>query len=59
MILDNRYLIANLMKELIEAVRKLREIVAEPDAPAYSGAPRAALRREDLRLICFEFLSGG
>jgi hypothetical protein len=46
-------------KELIEAVRRLKGIVAEPDAPAYSGAPRAVLRREDLRLICFDFLSGG
>ena len=46
-------------QELIEAVRRLKGIVAEPDALAYSGAPRAALRREDLRLICFDFLSGG
>ncbi|MBI4193511.1 MAG: helicase [Betaproteobacteria bacterium] len=47
------------VKGLIEAVRRLKGIVAEPDAPRYDGAPRTALRREDWRLICFDFLSGG
>lgn len=46
-------------KELIEAVRRLKGMVAEPDAPTYGGTPRAPLRREDLRLVCFDFLSGG
>lgn len=49
---------AGQVKVLIEAVRRLRHIVSEP-APAGGEAPRAGLRREDLRLICFDFLSGG
>lgn len=43
---------------LIDAVRKLRYIVSEP-GPINGGASRSGLRREELRLICFEFLSGG
>lgn len=43
---------------LIEAVRNLRKLVTEPES-AYGGKDRIALRREDLHLICFDFLSGG
>lgn len=45
--------------QLIEEVRTLRNMVAEPETGRYSGAERAPLRREDLRLICFDFLAGG
>lgn len=34
-------------------------IVAEPQAAEFGGEERTTIRREDLRLICFEFLSGG
>lgn len=50
---------AGQVNELIEEVRKLRAIVAEPAPAQYGGGERPALRREALRLICFEFLSGG
>ena len=43
---------------LIEAVRKLRNLVTEPES-AYGGKAPVALRPEDLHLICFDFLSGG
>jgi hypothetical protein len=53
------YKSAGQVKQLIEEVRKLRDLLAEPEAPGYEGAGRPPLRREDLRLICFEFLNGG
>ncbi len=46
-------------KQLIEEVRKLRGMLAEPDTAAYHETPRPLLRREELRLICFDFLTGG
>lgn len=49
---------AGQVKTLIEEVRKLRGMVTEPEATPY-GNERKPIRREDLRLICFEFLSGG
>lgn len=49
---------AGQVKTLIEEVRKLRGMVTEPEATPY-GDERKPIRREDLRLICFEFLSGG
>jgi len=50
---------AGQVKALMDEVRKLRGIVAEPQAADYGGEERRTIRREDLRLICFEFLSGG
>jgi hypothetical protein len=47
------------VKHLLEEVRKLRTMVAEPEPVVTDGSGRTALRREDLRLICFEFVSGG
>ena len=49
---------AGQVKALIEEVRNLRGMVAEPEAVLY-GDERTPIRREDLRLICFEFISGG
>jgi hypothetical protein len=43
---------------LMESVRRMRKIVAQPQAEYGESAP-GGLRREELRLICFEFLSGG
>ena len=53
------YGLAGQAKELIEVVRKMRAALNEPTAPSYETAVRATLRREDLRLICFDFLCGG
>ncbi len=44
---------------LIEAVRKLRETVVERESGTDIERDESTLQREDLRLICFEFLSGG
>lgn len=44
---------------LIEEARKLRTMLAEPEGGDYASAKRDVLGRGDLRLICFEFLSGG
>lgn len=52
------YKSAGQVKQLIEEVRKPRDMLAEPESPGYEGVGRSPLRREDLRLICFEFLSG-
>jgi hypothetical protein len=47
------------VKQLMDAVRNLRKMLAEPDAPAYNNqSDRSPLKREDLKLICFDFLSG-
>ena len=53
------YKSAGQVKQLIEEVRKLRAMVAEPETASYGTSGSSALRREELRLICFEFLSGG
>lgn len=50
---------AGQVKALIEEVRRLRQIVSEPPAESYSGREARKLERGDLRLVCFEFLSGG
>lgn len=47
------------VRQLMDAVRKLRAMLAEPDAPTYGQPDRLQLKREDLKLICFDFLSGG
>ena len=49
---------AGQVKTLIEEVRKLRGMVTEAEAIPYSDE-RKPIRRGDLRLVCFEFLSGG
>jgi len=50
---------AGQVNELIEEVRKLRNMIAEPEAEVYAGAQQTPLCREDLKLICFEFVGGG
>lgn len=50
---------AGQVNDLIGEVRKLRQIVADPDTGSYAQPEKSKLQREDLRLICFEFLSGG
>jgi superfamily II DNA or RNA helicase len=47
------------VKQLMEAVRKLRAMFADSDRSTYSQSERSSLVREDLKLICFDFLSGG
>lgn len=49
---------AGQVKELMETVRKLRSAIMEPTEPTYDVGSRRALQREDLRLICFEFVNG-
>jgi superfamily II DNA or RNA helicase len=50
---------AGQVKALIEEVRKLRQAVSEPQPESYGARQARKLEREDLRLVCFEFLSGG
>jgi hypothetical protein len=47
------------MHNLMDEVQKLRGMIAEPEPVGYGNGTRAALRREDLRLVCFEFARGG
>jgi hypothetical protein len=47
------------IKALIGEVRRLRSIVSEPEVTPRAGSELDPFRREDLRLVCFEFLSGG
>jgi hypothetical protein len=39
--------------------RKLRAMIAEPNPAQYHGGERTPMQREDLRLICLEFVGGG
>jgi superfamily II DNA or RNA helicase len=50
---------AGQVQGLIDEVHNLRDIVAEPESPQYGGYERTLIRREDLRLICFDFVGGG
>jgi len=46
--------------ELLKAVDSLRETYrSESSGPGRGGAATAGFRREDLRLVCFEFVTGG
>ena len=47
------------IRELIASIEGLQQEVSGPATVDTSIAPAARLVREDLRLICFDFLSGG
>jgi hypothetical protein len=53
-VIDNQqHRLADVLNEVLAA-----HAVTEPES-AYGGKVQVALRREDLHLICFDFLSGG
>jgi hypothetical protein len=48
------------VKVLLAAAEGLREQFGEQQPATYNtGSPDGSLRREDLKLICFDFISGG